>query len=81
LIAVKTFIDWSAWKYDVDYNEIITATVIHELGLQRAIPYEGIECTSPFCIMFRSPMYPDRCIYSNPHFCDHCLDLLQSIQW
>lgn len=81
LIAVKFCIDWSDGRYHVDYNDIITATVIHELGLQRAIPYEGIECTSPFCIMFGSPIYPDRCTHWNPHFCEHCLALLRNIQW
>lgn len=81
LIAVKFCIDWSAGKYDVNYDDIIIATVIHELGLQRAIPYEGIECTSLFCIMFSSPIYPDRSTYINPHFCEHCLGLLRDIQW
>jgi hypothetical protein len=81
LIAVKYCIDWSAGEYDINYNYIITATVIHELGLQRAIRYEGIECTSPFCIMFSNPIYSDRSTYMNPHFCEHCLDLLRNIQW
>jgi hypothetical protein len=81
LIAVKFCIDWSAGRYDVNYEDIMTATVIHELGLQRAIRYEGIECTSPFCIMFGSPIYPDRCIHLNPHFCEQCLGLLRNIQW
>jgi hypothetical protein len=81
LIAVKYCIDWSAEEYDVNHQDIITATVIHELGLQRAIRYEGIDCTSPFCIMFSSPIYPDRSTYMNPHFCEHCLDLLRNIQW
>lgn len=80
LIAVKACLDWSAGQYHIDYNDIITATVVHELGLQRAISYEGTECTSPFCIMFGSPIYPDRCTYLNPHFCNHCLDLLRNVQ-
>jgi hypothetical protein len=85
LVAVKSIIDMSAPFYNVDYNDILTATAIHELGHQRAIHQHHDNFGSPperFCIMNRHLIYSSQFnLYSNPHFCDDCINKIRNINW
>ena len=91
LVAVKTCIDFAASdQYKLDYNDLVTATTIHELGHQRAIwQHHDLE-TPKFCIMKRvfivyayyEGEHPYWAVtYSNPHFCNQCIDKMKNIDW
>jgi hypothetical protein len=87
LVAVKTCIDYAAYEeYRMDYNDLVTAMTIHELGLQRGAIWNEHVPTQPypkFCIghvnLFRwlygeeptHPYWTTR--FVNPHFCDECI--------
>jgi hypothetical protein len=95
LIAVKTAIDYAALdEYQMDYNDLVTAMTIHELGLQRGAIWNEHVPTQPypkFCIghmyLFRwlsgeeptHPYWTTRFI--NPHFCDECIAGIKNIDW
>jgi hypothetical protein len=95
LIAVKTSINYAASdEYIMDYNDLVTAMTIHELGLQRGAVADEHVPTMPypyFCIGHRSLIhYPSGqqrhhpylyIRYSNPHFCDQCINGIKSIGW
>lgn len=91
LVAVKTCIDFAASdQYKSDYNELVTATVIHELGHQRGIWQHHDLQTPKFCIMKRVFIvyayyhgeHPYWAVtYSNPHFCDQCINKVKNITW
>jgi hypothetical protein len=85
LIAVKSIINQSAPLYKVYYNEIITAVTIHELGHQRAILHHHDEFGNPprpFCIMNEHFIYSSLFnTYSNPHFCNECINKIKNISW
>jgi hypothetical protein len=94
LVAVKTCIDFAASdEYRMDYNDLVTAMTIHELGLQRGAVSDEHEFTWPypkFCIGHgaliiysgeegKHPYWAVR--YSNPHFCDECINGIKNINW
>jgi hypothetical protein len=82
LVAVKACIDLVANEYDIDYNDFVTATTIHELGHQRASILHEDYHDSPFCIMHLGlVVIGDRNRYSNPHFCNYCISRLKNINW
>jgi len=94
LVAVKTCIDFAASdEYRLDYNDLVTAMTIHELGLQRGAVADEHLSTYPypkFCIGHidlilwlsqerEHPYWTTR--YSNPHFCDECINGIKNINW
>jgi len=94
LIAVKSCVDYAASdEYRMDYNDLVTAMTIHELGLQRGAAWDEHESTWPypkFCIAHEAlilwlararahPYWTTR--YSNPHFCDQCIAGIRNIGW
>lgn len=94
LIAVKSCIDCAASdEYRIDYNDLVTAMTIHELGLQRGAVEDEHNSTWPypkFCIGHEAlivflqeegkhPYWAVR--YSNPHFCDVCITGIKNISW
>jgi hypothetical protein len=95
LVAVKTCIDFAAEfeEYILDYNDLVTAMTIHELGLQRGANWQEHVPTRPypkFCIghralivylheQYKHPYWAVR--YSNPHFCDECIAGIKNISW
>jgi hypothetical protein len=94
LVAVKTCIDFAeSDEYILDYNDLVTATVVHELGLQRGADWQEHYSTRPypkFCIGHRAlivwtqeegkhPYWAVR--YVNPHFCDECIAGIKNISW
>jgi hypothetical protein len=87
LVAVKTCIDFAAPQYKLDYNDLVTATVIHELGHQRAIAPGHTPGIGPkFCIMNEAPIinppHPyDAITFANPHFCQGCITKIKNVTW
>jgi len=85
LVAVKSIINQCVPLYNVYYNEIITATTIHELGHQRAILHHHDDFGNPprpFCIMNERLIYSLLFnLYSNPHFCNECINKIENINW
>ena len=90
LVAVKTCIDFAASdQYKLDYNDLVTATVIHELGHQRGVWQEHGLQDPKFCVMKRvfivyyyEAEHPYWAVtYSNPHFCDDCITKIKNITW
>ncbi|MCJ7497366.1 MAG: hypothetical protein MUO78_04430 [candidate division Zixibacteria bacterium] len=91
LVAVKTCIDFAAAdQYELDYNDFVTATVVHELGHQRGAWVDHPSLSPKFCIMkgsfiVYSYYYGERpyiiVTYSNPHFCDQCITKIKNINW
>lgn len=80
LIAIKACINYAATEYKVDYGDLVTSTVVHELGHQRGILHH--EGHSRFCRMNEHPIYPgDRSTYLNPHFCNSCITKIKNISW
>ena len=94
LVAVKTCIDFAASdEYRLDYNDLVTAMTIHELGLQRGAVADEHYSTYPdpkFCIGHsalivwldqegKHPYWAVR--YSNPHFCEECITGIKNIGW
>ncbi|MCJ7577628.1 MAG: hypothetical protein MUO91_04175 [candidate division Zixibacteria bacterium] len=94
LVAVKTCIDFAVSdEYQLDYNDLVTAMTIHELGLQRGAVSDEHYSTRPypkFCIGHEAlivwpqeegkhPYWAVR--YSNPHFCDDCITGIKNINW
>jgi hypothetical protein len=84
LVAVKACIDVVEDKYEIDYNEFVTATTIHELGWQRGIkPSDWHD--SEFCIMNVGLVVDTTEVpfnrYSNPHFCTSCINKIKNINW
>jgi len=81
LVAVKACIDLAADEYKGDYNEFITASTIHELGHQRA-SLTHFNHDSQFCTMnLGLVIFRERNIYSNPHFCNKCINKLKNVSW
>jgi hypothetical protein len=90
LVAVKACINFSAPEYKVDYNDLVTASTVHELAHQRGIWGHHIWGSGPkFCRMNPTPWYPSGHnthphyaeTYSNPHFCTTCINKIKSITW
>jgi len=91
LVAVKTCIDFAATdQYKLDYNDFVTATVVHELGHQRGVWVDHPSLSPKFCIMKGSFIvysyyygeHPYMIVtYSNPHFCDQCITKIKNINW
>jgi len=82
LIAVKGCIDCVVNEYKIDYNDFVTATTIHELGHQRASIFHDDYHNSQFCIMHLGlVVIGERNTYSNPHFCNNCINKLKNISW
>jgi len=87
LVAVKSIINQCVPLYNVYYNEIITATTIHELGHQRAIyPGHTPGLGPKFCIMNEAviinPPHPyDAITFANPHFCEECINKIKNANW
>jgi len=81
LVAIKACINLVAGQYQIDYNDFVTATTIHELGWQRAIGYYDSH-TSEFCIMnVGLVVIGERNRYSNPHFCNSCITKIKNTNW
>jgi hypothetical protein len=87
LVAVKACIDFAGPRYKLDYNNLITAAVIHELGHQRAIYPGHVPGSGPrFCIMNEAviinPPHPyDAVTFANPHFCEECINKIKNANW
>jgi hypothetical protein len=87
LVAVKACIDFAAPQYELDYNDLVTAAVIHELGHQRAIyPGHTPGLGPKFCIMNEAviinPPHPyDAITFANPHFCEECINKIKNASW
>ncbi|MGB8658200.1 MAG: hypothetical protein WCE90_10525 [Candidatus Zixiibacteriota bacterium] len=84
LVAVKSIINQCGTLYNVNYNDIITATTIHELGHQRAILHHHDDFGNPprpFCIMNNHLIYSSFNLYSNPHFCNECINKIKNTNW
>jgi len=80
LIAIKACINYAATEYKVDFNDLVTSTVVHELGHQRAILHHVGH--SRFCRMNEHPISPgDRSTYLNPHFCNSCITKIKNVSW
>jgi len=81
LVAVKACIDIVAPEYKIDYNDFVTATTIHELGHQRG-SLTHFDHDSEFCIMnWGLVVVDERNRYSNPHFCNTCINKLKNVGW
>ena len=94
LIAVKTCIDCAASdEYRMDYNDLVTAATVHELGLQRGTVSDEHNSTRPypkFCVghealivwLDQEGQHPYWAVrYSNPHSCDECITRIKNIDW
>ena len=90
LVAVKACMNFSAPEYKLDYNDLVTATTIHELAHQRGVWGHHVWGSGPrFCRMNPTPWYPSGNnthphyaeTYSNPHFCQTCIDKIKNITW
>lgn len=81
LVAIKGCIDLVAPEYEINYNDFVTATTIHELGHQRAaLGHFGH--SSDFCIMnYGLVVRYEISRYHNPHFCQDCINRLKLISW
>lgn len=61
-----------------------TATTIHKLGHQRAILHHHDDFGNsprPFCMMNKRLIYSSFNTYSNPHFCNECINKIKNINW
>ena len=84
LVAVKAAINYSAMHYKVDFNDLVTLTTIHELAHQRGIYRHHDDFSNPprpSCAMNKYSVYPSFNPYSNPHFCDECINKIKNINW
>lgn len=85
LVAVKGCIDLVANEYKIDYKDFVTATTIHELGHQRASILHEDYHDSQFCIMKLLLIEEIGAItinrYSNPRFCNNCINRIRNINW
>jgi hypothetical protein len=90
LVAVKACINFSAPEYKLDYKDLVTATTIHELAHHRGVWGHHVWGSGPkFCRMKPTPWYPSGNnthphyaeTYSNPHFCQTCINKIKNITW
>jgi hypothetical protein len=84
LVAVKGLMNTCVTLYEVDYDDLVTAIAVHEIGHQRAILHHHDDFsnpTKPYCIMNQGQIYTSFNSYSNPHFCEECLTKINSITW
>jgi len=87
LVAVRACIDFAGPGYKLDYKDLVTAAVIHELGHQRAIYPGHVPGSGPrFCIMNEAviinPPHPyDAITFANPHFCGGCINKIKNANW
>jgi hypothetical protein len=83
LIAIKACINNAVYvqRYKVDYNDLVTAVTVHELGHQRGVLHHTGH-SSVFCIMNEQFIVDDYlCRHLNPHFCDNCIYKIKNITW
>jgi hypothetical protein len=90
LVAVKACMIFAAPEYKLDYNALVTSTTVHELTHQRAVWGHHIWGSGPrFFRMNPTPWYPSGHnshphwaeVYSNPHFCEICINKIKNITW